>query len=52
LDINDPGRQAAGGESGEYDGMNRSNSGASQHGVSRFRDHRQIDDQAVSLIDP
>ena len=38
-------------EAAEYDGMDRADARARQHGVSGFRDHRQIDRHPVALLD-
>jgi hypothetical protein len=35
----------------EHDGMDSADPGAGQHGVGRFRDHRQVQGNAVALLD-
>ena len=38
-------------EAAEHHGMDGADAGAGQHGVGRFRNHRQIDGDAVALLD-
>ena len=49
--VNAPG-QAVGREAAEDHGMDRADARAGEHGVGRRRDHREIDRDAVALLDP
>ena len=49
--ILDAAGQAVGREAAEHHRMHRADAGAGQHGIGRFRDHRQIDGDAVALLD-
>jgi len=49
--IIDPAGQAAGGESGEHDGVNGSDLGACQHGDGQLWDHGQVGNNSVALLD-
>ena len=45
----DPVGKRIGRETCKYDRMDRADAGACQHGIGRFGDHRQIDDNAVTF---
>ena len=49
--IVDAARQAVRREATEHHGMHRADAGAGEHRVGRFRDHRQVDRDAVALLD-
>ena len=47
----DPVGERVGGKAGEHHRVDRADTGAGQHRNRRFRDHRQIDNDAVALAD-
>ena len=47
----DAGAQGIGGEAGEDDGMDRADAGAGEHGIGGLRDHREVEDDPVALLD-
>ena len=49
--IIDPSRQGFGRETAKHDRMDRTDAGAGQHGIGRFRDHRHIDGDPVAFLD-
>ena len=51
LAVGDALGEAVGREAGEHHRMDRADPRAGQHRVGRFRDHRQIDGDAVALLD-
>ena len=51
LGVVDAGRKLRRGEAAEDDGMDRPETRAGEHRGRRFRDHRQIKDDAVALRD-
>src|ERR1700733_4528189 len=50
--VRDPAAECLGGESSEYDGVDGSDSRAGEHRDRDLRDHRQIDGDAIALLDP
>ena len=51
LTVLDPSGERFGREAAEHDGMNGPDARAGEHRVSRFRDHRHVDGDAVALLD-
>ena len=51
LAIGDAAGQGVGRKATEDDGMHRTDPGAGEHRVSRFRDHRHVDGDPVALLD-
>ena len=49
--VDDAPREAVGREAAEHHGMHGADAGAGQDGVGRLGDHRQVDGDAVALLD-
>ena len=51
LAVLDAAGERVGREAAEHDRMDRADARAGEHGVGRLRDHRQVDGDAVALLD-